>query len=200
MLKKLFTSGSRVKLFEELIFNPKEELYLSELARATGTEPIQASKELSNLKDLGLVKERKEEKMIFYKMNKDSPIYSDLKNIFLKTESLGNSLKKYLKDHKLQYAVIFGSFAKGEEKPESDVDLLLVGNIGEKKLIKTIHKAEKNLRREINYILWSRKEFNKKLRQKHHLLKDIHKNKTINLIGGEDEFRNTLAEGLDKKD
>ena len=166
MLKDLFRSESRVKILEELLFNPEKKFYLTQLARNSKVAPIQASKELSNLKNLGLVIEQKTGKLKFYAINRESPIYPDLRNIFLKTECLGEVLKKHLKNYSLEYAIIFGSFASGKEKPGSDIDLLLIGDANERELIKTIRIAEKKLRREINYILWSEKEFEKKVKGK----------------------------------
>ena len=90
MLKVLFTSGSRVEILDELLLNPEPEFYLSQLARNSGTAPILASKELDKLEKIGLVKERKVGKLNFYSINKQSPVYPELRSMFLKTKGLGD--------------------------------------------------------------------------------------------------------------
>ncbi|MFH1424436.1 MAG: nucleotidyltransferase domain-containing protein [archaeon] len=192
MLKKLFTSGSRVEILKELLFNPQGDFYLSDLARTTGTAPIQTSKELENLESLNLVERKKVGKLTFYSINKNAPIYEDIKNIFLKTDSLGNFLRTRLKNYEITHALIFGSFAAGEERKDSDVDLLIVGDINENALVKTVRECEKSLKREINYILWNRKEFEKRAREGHHLLRDIKEKSMIMLAGDENEFREAI--------
>lgn len=39
--------------------------------------------------------------------------------------SIVNSLKEYLKTQPVQKAWVFGSFSRGEERPDSDIDLLV---------------------------------------------------------------------------
>ena len=86
MLEELFGSKTRVKILKQLIFNEKP-YYLRELARIINISPIHVKKELEKLYNLGLILKYKKGKITFYKINKKSIIYNDLKNIFLKTEA-----------------------------------------------------------------------------------------------------------------
>ena len=99
-------------------------------------------------------------------------------------------LKKELKN-KAKYCFIYGSFAKGEETGSSDIDLFIVSEIKEDKLIKIIQKLEKAIHREINYVLWNENTFSQKAKS-HHLLKTIKKSKIIMLIGNENEFKKQI--------
>ena len=38
-----------------------------------------------------------------------------------------NSIKQLLKKYNAEYALLFGSYARGEETPDSDVDLIVFG-------------------------------------------------------------------------
>ena len=190
---------ARVNILEKLMFHPGEYFYLSDLARATETVPIQASKELENLIGIGLVKKTQKGKMVFYSINKDNPIFPDLKNIFLKTDSLGSYLREKLKDYKLEYAIIFGSFAEGTESERSDVDLLIIGNVDENALLNTIHQCEKKISRDINYIAWNRKDLEKKIKEGIPLLETIQNKKIISIIGNEDEFREIIRRRANRK-
>ena len=55
-------------------------------------------------------------------------------------------LQECLKNIKgIEYAFIYGSFAKGEEKETSDIDLFIIGKVDEGKLIDEANKLEKKL-------------------------------------------------------
>ena len=188
MLERLFTSKTRVRILELLLINSDKEFHLREIARRTKTTPIYVSKELVNLKKIGLVSAKRKANLILFNCNKNSPIFSEIKNIFIKTESFGSVIGNVLEDQNIKYALIYGSFARGEEKENSDIDLLIIGEIGETYLIRIIRELEKKLNREINYIIWSEKELLTKAEKKHSLLLDIVYKPVIMLKGDFNEF------------
>lgn len=192
MLEKLFTSKSRVKILHLLFFDPHNEFHLREISRRTGVSAPHIKKELENLKEINLVTERREGNLKLFKINKSSPIFDELKRIFIKTESVGNLLRKKFEELKVKYSLIYGSFASGKESELSDIDLLIIGNIKEKEVLEIIRKSEKIIGREINYILWNENEFEKRAREKHHLLFDIIKKPIIMLAGDKNEFRKAV--------
>jgi len=191
MLENLFTSKARVKILKLLIFS-QEDIHLREIARRTNVSPPYVKKEIENLKKMNLITETKKGNLKIFKINKTSPLYEDLKNMFLKTEALGDVIKENLKKEKIKYALIFGSFAKGDETEKSDIDLLVIGNIKEEDILRIVRDSESKTGREINYILWNEKEFEKRAKEGHHLLKDIINKPVIMLIGDIDEFRRAV--------
>jgi predicted nucleotidyltransferase len=191
MLESLFTSKSRVKILKLLIFS-QEDIHLREIARRTDVTPPYVKKEIEKLKKLNLVTETRRGNQKIFKINKSSPLYEDLKRMFLKTEVLGDVIKESLKNEDIKYALIFGSFAKGEENEKSDIDLLVIGSLKEESILKIVRDSESKTGREINYILWNEKEFEKRAKEGHHLLKDIIIKPVIMLIGDFDEFRRAV--------
>jgi len=192
MLEKLFTSKTRTGILKILLFNPGKEFHLRELSREVSITPIYVKKELDNLRELNLVFSSKKGNLNIYQINKNSPLFSELKSIFLKTEFLAEIIKESVKKLKVDFVFIYGSFAKGVESEESDIDLFVVGNIKEDKLVGIIQSIEKKVKREINYILWSKDLFVKRAK-KHHLLNEIAKNPIIMLIGKENELRKIIG-------
>lgn len=187
MLERLFTSKARVKILKLLIFS-MGEFHLREIARRTKVSAPYVKKELGNLKVLNLILESRKGNMKLFKINKSSPIFGELKRIFLKTEVLGDFLRESFVKDEISYSLIFGSFASGKESEASDIDVLIIGKIKEEELLETIRNAEKETGREINYILWSEKEFLTKAKEKNHLLQDIISKPIIMLTGDENEF------------
>lgn len=193
MLDRLFKSKTRVKILKLLILNPTKEFYLREIQRRTEENVTSIRRELNNLEEASLVKKRVDGIQKYYKINKNSPVYEELKKLVLKTAALNEVLKNNMKDvGTVKYALIYGSFAKGDETESSDIDLLIIGDVKENLLIRKISKVERELGREINYVLWSEKEFFKKIKERNHLLIDIIKNPFICLIGDRNEFRKTV--------
>lgn len=199
MLEQLFTSKARVKVLETfLVTSSDSEIHIRELARTLNTSPPHILRVLEGLTRLGILVKVKRGNMVFYRRNKSSAIAEDIKRILLKTESLGYELQKTLKEtdgRNIKYALIYGSFAKGTEVTSSDIDLLVVGEIDEDEVVKTVLNAQRRIGREINYVVWSEKEFREKIRARTVLLREISKTPVIMLIGDEHEFKRSIKEG-----
>lgn len=170
------------------MFNQDQEYHLREIARLTNSTPTHAAKELTNLEQLNLINKEKKANLNIYHINQNCPFLKELKTIFIKTDYLGDLIKKELKN-KVDYCLIFGSLAKGTEKKGSDVDLFIVSEMKSKNLSNFIQSLENKTFREINYLLWDKKTFIKKAKEGHHLLRTIKKNEVVMLIGNEDEFK-----------
>jgi predicted nucleotidyltransferase len=187
MLERLFTSNTRIEILKLLIFNQDKQYHLREIGRQIKISPIYVSKELANLKAMNLVQEEEKGNLRLFQINKDCVILSEIRMLFLKTDYLGELIRKELWG-KVKYAFIYGSFAQGEERSSSDIDLFVVGNVKEDKLIQILQKLESQVEREINYVLWTENVLNERANG-HHLLNSIKDNKLIMLVGDEDEFR-----------
>lgn len=192
-IDRLFGSKTRASLLSQLAMNPDKSFYIRELSKKLNIPYSMLYKEEKNLVSLGIAKEEKRGKVTLVSINKNLPYFAELKNLMIKTVGLADLLRVVLSElKKIRYALIYGSFASGKESESSDVDLLIVGEAKEEKILNTIGQIEKEVRREINYILWSEKEFVERAKRKHRLLEDIVSNPVIMLAGEEDEFRRTV--------
>jgi predicted nucleotidyltransferase len=189
-IDRLFGSKTRVALLSRLLMNADKSFYIRQLAKETNIPYSMLYKEEKNLASLGVVNEEKKGKVTLVSVNKKLPYFAELKGLVMKTAGLasllGNALSK-LTD--VRYALIYGSFASGQETESSDVDVLIVGNVGEERILKAVSAIEEKTGREINYIVWSEGEFRKRVRSKHHILTETARKPVIMLIGEENEFR-----------
>lgn len=189
-LDTLFGSSTRVSLLSKLMMNSDRQFYIRELSRDLGLPYGMLYREVRNLISMGIAVEEKKGKITLISVNKNLPYFAELKGLMLKTAGLGDLLRNALVSMKgIKYALIYGSFASGEETERSDIDLLVVGKADEEDLLKAISKVEVKVGREVNYILWSEGEFLKRVKSRHHLLADIIRKPIIMLVGDEDEFR-----------
>jgi predicted nucleotidyltransferase len=102
-------------------------------------------------------------------------------------EELKTHLKKSKKD--LTYAFIYGSYARGRENSTSDIDLMVIGDISSRKLSSILAKPKNSLGREINYVVYTEKEFKQKAQRKNHFITSILNKEKIFLIGTQDELK-----------
>ncbi len=196
-LERLFRSRAQILILKLLFHNPTSEFHLNDIARKTGLAASVVSKECRLLLSLGLVSKGTQGNLTLYNINKRSVIYDELKRIFLKYEFLDELLASKLRIEGVKYALIYGSFAKGTEGEKSDVDLLVVGNMGEDKLLKAVSEVERKTGREVNYNLWTEKEFGEKARDQIPLIREIAKTPVIMIVGEENEFKRAIAKRTD---
>jgi len=183
MLQKLFTSKTRVKLLTLFMMNPGREMYIREIARSTKENINAVRRELANLEEIGLLKSERKGNSKYYVANKKMPIYNELASIILKTEGVAKELKDSLIEIGVETAFIYGSFASGEATVNSDIDIFIIGEINENKLIIKIKEVEKRLSREINYVLFTVKEFEKRVKSKDPFVLNVLKEPKAMLIG-----------------
>lgn len=184
---------TRSKLRREILrlffTNTDQEYYLRQLERLLGLSVANIRRELLKLNKAGLFKMRAVGNLTFYSLNKDYPLYNELKSIVFKTVGVEGSLREIIKAIKgIEGAVIYGSFASGEETGKSDIDLLIIGEPDEESLMAELDKLEKQLSREINYIIYSRKEFNNRKLKKDSFLRNILTRPKIVLKGSVNEL------------
>ena len=193
MLERLFTSKSRIKILELLFLNPTGEFHLREISRLVHVSAPYVKREMANLVALGLVLMRSQGNLTLYRLNRDSVIVEELKRIFLKTESFGRFIRDSLGEvGEIRFALIYGSFAKGEEAEKSDVDLLVVGDVDERRMLGVMEKVEEHTGREVNYIAWTVDELEEKAGEGVPLLDEIANSPVIMIVGDFDEFRKAV--------
>jgi predicted nucleotidyltransferase len=143
---------------------------------------------MSKLKGLGLVSASRDGNRICYQANRKHALYPDIHNLVLKTAGLADVLRDALQDNAIGFALVFGSVAKGEETAESDIDLLVVGNVGLRKISSLLGGVSETLGREINPITMTVEEFAKRKETGEHLVSSILASPKLFIIGGEDEL------------
>jgi len=192
MLNFLKNGGGEIlKLFFK---DPEKEYYFREIAKNLNREPSHYQKYLDSLvKDAVLLDERRGN-MRFFKLNKEHPLYEEIKSIISKTIGLENEIKGLVdKLSGIEYAFIFGSIAKSAENVNSDVDLMLIGDVDQNALTSLVSSLEGRIGREINYHIYSSQEISKKIETKDSFLINIFLSPIIKLKGNPYDFTRTSS-------
>ena len=185
MLEKLFTSKNRVKILEYIFFC-KTETYLREISFQLKISPSAVKKELDNLENAGVIIKKRNS----IQLNKECNFLEDLKNIFLKTDSVVFPIKQSLKKINAEFILIFGSFARNDYAPESDIDLLIAGKTKLSEVYHLLKPIEKKIKRTINPVVWTIETLKKE--KNSGFVKDILKKGFLMIQGKENEFRKII--------
>lgn len=193
MLQKLFSSRVRVEILSAFLMNPERELYVREVARLTGEDYKNVSMELRNLEEIGLLSSRNEGNLKYFSLNKAFVIYEELKSIFMKTKGAVGILREAVSTKRdIDYAFIYGSFATGEERAESDIDLMVIGRISLEEVLALIRGPEEKLSREINVSLYDLQEIRKRVKDHDPFIMEVLGGSKTMLIGDENELRRII--------
>jgi predicted nucleotidyltransferase len=194
MLQKLFSSRVRVEILNTFLMNPERERYMREIARITGEDYKNVSRELRNLEEIGLLSSRNVGNLRFFGINKGFVIYEELKSIFMKTKGAAGVLGEAVsRAREIAYAFIYGSFAMGTERAESDIDVMVIGGISLEGVLALIRGPEEILSREINVSLYDLQEIQRRVKDGDPFIREVLGGSKIMLIGEEDELRRAIA-------
>jgi predicted nucleotidyltransferase len=181
-------SDLRRKLLTFFYVNRSARVYVRQLAVELQADSTNLSRELARLEREGLLRSEIEGRQLYYSVNRDYPYLKPLFAMLKGSIGIEPAVKNALKAVRgIQSAWIFGSFAKNEADASSDIDLLIVGQPDQEQLAAETRKAEKILRREINYTVFTAKELERRLAAGDAFVADIWNGKRIKLIGKNDD-------------
>jgi len=187
-------AGMKASLLRIFFSNPGREFYMHELGRILGKKPGTFQRALNGLAQSGILDSTFRGNARFFRANPNHPLFDEIKSIVFKTVGVLGSLKDILLDAGgVEFAFIYGSFAKGKENSLSDIDLLIIGNSDEDKIIGALDRLEAQLKREINFKLLTPDDFSSALRRNEAFLRGVLKDRKIMVIGGEDGLRRVAA-------
>jgi predicted nucleotidyltransferase len=186
-----FLFGSyRRKVLSLLLLHPGVHFHLREIARATHTQPGTVRRELSLLAGAGVIEREVLGNQVRFRANESYPIYEELRSILKKTSGVADQLRTALAPltGSIVAAFIYGSVASGQERPNSDIDLMIIGTVRFEDVIRLIHPYQEELRREINPHVYTAAEFKRRSDEESSFIARILELPKIAVIGDLDEL------------
>jgi predicted nucleotidyltransferase len=178
-----------------LLLHPEESTHVREIARAIGKAPGTLLRELNALAAAGVLVRKPLGNQVHFQANPACPIYEDLRNILKKTVGVADVLREALAPlaPKIRAAFVYGSIARGAERPGSDLDLMVVGEARFADVVAALAPAQETLRREVNPNVYPALEFRKKLAARDPFLGRVLAERKIFIVGGEDDLGKPAA-------
>jgi len=141
ILSSLLFKDYRRRVLELLLLHTDESFHVREIARLTGTVAGTLHKELTKLAAAGILVKNVTGNQVRYRANPDCLIFEELKQIIEKTSENKPDYEKekmdvivvkhrqkilsLAKKNGIRNVRVFGSMARNEANPDSDLDLLV---------------------------------------------------------------------------
>ncbi|HLC77425.1 MAG TPA: nucleotidyltransferase domain-containing protein [archaeon] len=160
------------KILELFVEDSYRKFNVREVARLTKLNPSTASKYLALAHRAKMLKMEKARNFILFSADLEGHAFRDLK-VYKNIKKIRNSGLLEFIENELNYPeaiILFGSYAKGENRKDSDIDLFILSESGEKLDIKSF---ETKLETEIQVFCHSRKEMERMKVKNKELLNNI---------------------------
>jgi predicted nucleotidyltransferase len=161
---------------------------LRQLARDGGISAPGLLKELTHFHELRLVCKEERNGRTNYYANRQSALFLVLCELVEKAEGLHEKLRRMLSNLKTDCIFIFGSEANGTARPDSDIDIFVIGCYTLGEISEALLPAADLTNREINPILYSRETFRGKCMENNHFVRNVLQSPMIFLKGGRHEL------------
>lgn len=187
-LAELLSSRVKAEIFRLLFGVTANELHVRAIERQSGLADATVRQELKRLLRLGIVESRIDGNRTYYRADTRHPLYPDIRNMVLKTEGLGEVLHQALVSPDIKLAFVFGSVAAGTESAQSDIDLIVIGTISLRQLVKLLSGVAMRVGREINPHVFTAEEFARRKKARDHFISTVLAAPKLFVIGDEDEL------------
>jgi predicted nucleotidyltransferase len=190
---KLFgrAQGGLIDLFYT---NINESFYLQELIDTIDMGSGSTQRAVQELIDKKLVVREKRMGRYFYGANKENDDFVEVRSLATKESLrrlpvvLGSALRPL--NPKIRTAFVFGSVARREAGPESDVDLMIVGDVTHHDVVPRLKKIERRLDRQVNPIIMSEADFRAEWTKGNHFLNSVLAGQKILVRGTVNDLEN----------
>lgn len=148
-------------------------------------------RQLVRLAESGLVTVTRVGNQKHYQANRDSPVFSELHSLVVKTMGLAGPLQEALATFRdrIQAAFVYGSIAKGTDTAQSDIDLMVLGDdLAYPDLYSALQEAEATLRRPVHVSLMTPAEWKRKLAARNPFVTKVQAQPKVPLIGSADDL------------
>lgn len=154
-------SASQQKLLAILMLTPDRSHSLSELIRKAGGGRGGVQHQLEALLKTRLVTDKRIGNQRHFQINKEFPLYPELRSISLKTFGLADLVRDALKpfEDRIAAAFIFGSVAKNQDHAGSDIDLMVIGDVSIFDAARVLEPVEKSLGRSFHINMYDEDEW-----------------------------------------
>lgn len=181
-------SATQQRVLGLLFGQPDRSFYATELIALTGGGSGAVQRELAKLERSGLVVTSRRGTQKHYQANPQSPIFEELCGIARKTVGLAEPLRQALAPlaEQITAAFVYGSIAKRADTAHSDIDIMIVSDTaGYPDVMGVLHEATLRLGREVNPIIYNRKELQERLRECNAFVKGVLEQPKVWIIGDE---------------
>lgn len=156
----LFPRGLQ-RVLAPIMLNPDREFRHNELVARAGSGRGGGQNAVRSLLEAGIASARRSGNQLLVSANRTHPLFEELRSICLKSFGVADRIREMLApwSGSVDLAFIFGSVVKGTDRMDSDIDLIVVGEIDLLALHDQIGRTEADLGRPIHLNVYDRGEW-----------------------------------------
>ncbi len=187
MLTRLFSSETRVSLLTLFFTHIDKRFYVREVARQLGRDISGVKRELDNLERAGILTSEKVGNLRYYRANKASPLYAEIKGIIAKTTGVDGSIRDGLRKIKgIKTAILYGGEQRETEGSLGSIRVMMIGAVDLNEVNDAVAALENRLGREISYLVFDDAEFRRRRSEDDPFIIEVLKGRRTILIGTDD--------------
>jgi len=150
------------RILGALLVRPEQSYSISELIRVGGVGSRGGQMAIADLVAAGVVIEERVGNQRRLRANADFPLFPEIRAICAKSFGVSDRVRQALEPFaaSLARAFIFGSVATGADKANSDIDLMLIGEVEDYiALTDALHGVEEAVKRPVHFHLYGLDEW-----------------------------------------
>ena len=188
MLAQFLNSQTKTVILTRLFTPETPKFHLRQLARDGGLSAPALLKELTHFHELKLVKREEHGGRTDYCADREAPLFGVLCDLVDKAEGLHGKIRRMMSPLDTECVFIFGSEASGRARPDSDIDLFVIGECTLMEVSRSLLPAADLTPREINPFLIPPADFRGRCQRQDAFVQDVLKAPKIFLKGGPREL------------
>jgi|SRR5918911_1073891 predicted nucleotidyltransferase len=159
----LFRSEIQLRLLGLLVLDPRRTWTVNELAAATRAPRQSVHRELERAVEAGLITRDRAARPHRFRAATRSPLYRPTRSLLELTVGVESQLRRAFEGEKgVDFAVIHGSWARGQAAGDSDVDVLVVGEPDVTRVRRLARDVGRAIGRRVDAVVFTREEFGKR--------------------------------------
>jgi predicted nucleotidyltransferase len=183
-------SKIRQRILALIMDAPDRRMHLRGIARAVGTSAGTAARELGRLEEAGLVRRTREGNQVYFEARPGQPLYGQIRDLVRQVAGVPIILRRHLSGLAgVERAMIFGSYAHGSIKSDSDVDVLIIGKPDRDELTERLEMASLEISRPVNEVVMTGEELVARRIRGDQFIRSIDSGPTISAIDPDEDRR-----------
>ena len=158
-LLPIFRSEMQVRLLALVLLQPERAWTLHELAEAVAAPQSSVHRELARAQAAGVIRRDDTARPYRFTAATDDAAYASLADLLRRAVGVESELQTILDRPDVAAAVIYGSWASGARRPDSDIDVLVIGDAALRDLRRLLRPVENATGRRIDLTLMRADEF-----------------------------------------
>ncbi len=179
----LFRSEMQLRLLALLLLQPERDWTLQELAQALGAPSSSVHRELSRAHDAGIVHRDATARPHHFRAATEDPLNEPLTQLLRLTVGVEEQLRSALQRPDVLAAAIHGSWANGTRRPDSDIDVLVIGDADLRELRRLLRPIGKAAGRTIDLTVLSVEEYQRLRAESSSFLRGVLDHSATPLVG-----------------